>query len=201
MTISNEVRAKYDAQWRVMREERSLPKTYIPEDYVTISAGEQSPFPIADRAAMDQDWRRWRETNPHSLLSLEDFLRDYGKAQTLDTKFKVPRDYGPMAIAPQEITIPLKCYQRQAIHWLLQKPWGKILPDDMGLGKTIVTLAFIFSVPNLENGSRNALVVVPKSLLQNWFQEHRKACNQETTNIIVVHSQEGESSYARWWKN
>lgn len=195
MVLSNEIRAKHDVSWQQLRASRALNANCSLEHYITCIAGQERPLSNGDRAVRDLEWRLWREAQPESRLSLEDFIRDYGKAQTQDTTFQVPKGYGPMATAPKEILMPLKGYQRRALHWLLQEPHIKILADDMGLGKTVTTLSYIFSLPNRGNGSRCALIVVPKPLLRNWYNEYEKTCDQELTNIILVHAQEGTHPY------
>ena len=49
---------------------------------------------------------------------------------------------------------------------------GGILADDMGLGKTLQTLALLQS--ELRSVSQASLVVVPASLIYNWFNEAKK---------------------------
>jgi len=67
----------------------------------------------------------------------------------------------------------LRPYQKEGLGWLyfLQKLGiNGCLADDMGLGKTVQVLALL-------QGRRNelpSLVVVPKSLIQNWLNETNK---------------------------
>ena len=63
-------------------------------------------------------------------------------------------------------------YQEYGVKWMLfnenQKsgPKGGFLCDEMGLGKTIQTLGVI-----LGNRKKNTLIIVPKSLVNQWFTE------------------------------
>lgn len=91
----------------------------------------------------------------------------------------------------------LRPYQTQGVKWLLehyQNGMGACLADDMGLGKTIQTLTTLVAVQEqLENQQREAeqldlfgntipqakeylkvLVVLPSSLVFNWYNEARK---------------------------
>jgi SNF2 family DNA or RNA helicase len=76
-----------------------------------------------------------------------------------------------MASPLSGIVFDMNGHQRRDVYWLLQHPWGKILANDMGLGTTIVGLAYIFALQTWKNDVRYALVVVPKLLLRNWYEE------------------------------
>ncbi|MCG9791421.1 DEAD/DEAH box helicase [Flavobacterium algicola] len=91
----------------------------------------------------------------------------------------------------------LRPYQTEGVKWLLEhyhNGMGACLADDMGLGKTIQTLSALVAVQEqLENQQREAeqldlfgnsipqskeyvkvLVVLPSSLVFNWYNEARK---------------------------
>lgn len=96
------------------------------------------------------------------------------------------------------INATLRPYQEKGVHWLLQlfqNGYGACLADDMGLGKTIQILSFLATIQenNLLKSETNstivtdlfatiepqktkikALIVAPKSLLFNWYQESKK---------------------------
>ncbi len=70
----------------------------------------------------------------------------------------------------------LRPYQREGLGWLnfLQEfKFGGCLADDMGLGKTVQMLALLQARANDDKRKElpPSLIVVPKSLLFNWFQE------------------------------
>ena len=74
----------------------------------------------------------------------------------------------------------LRPYQREGLGWLMfleEFGFGGCLADDMGLGKTIQLLAMLIERRNRpigDGGRRPSLVVVPRSLVQNWIEEARR---------------------------
>ncbi|HVX14302.1 MAG TPA: DEAD/DEAH box helicase [Pirellulales bacterium] len=82
----------------------------------------------------------------------------------------------------------LRPYQRDGVGWLLflqEFGFGGCLADDMGLGKTIQVLAMIADRRGRRSDptdKRPSLVVVPRSLVQNWIDE---AC-RFTPNLKVL---------------
>jgi superfamily II DNA or RNA helicase len=76
-------------------------------------------------------------------------------------------------LKPQGLTADLRPYQQSGFEWLCflhDYGCGGILADDMGLGKTLQALCFIQHL--VERGQENPLLVVmPTSLLYNWYQE------------------------------
>jgi superfamily II DNA or RNA helicase len=88
---------------------------------------------------------------------------------------------------PRGFTGTLRPYQREGLGWLMflaEFGFGGCLADDMGLGKTIQVLAMFAErrarlsagdrVPDAERPARPSLVVVPRSLVQNWLEEARR---------------------------
>jgi len=91
---------------------------------------------------------------------------------------------------PQTINATLRDYQKRGFAWLyaLQKNnFGGCLADDMGLGKTLQTISLLVkSIDDLkcneklilenENNvaSLTSLIVMPKSLIHNWYNEFSK---------------------------
>lgn len=77
---------------------------------------------------------------------------------------------------PEELQADLRPYQLAGFRWLAYLDsikWGGLLADDMGLGKTIQTLTFLQYYKNI-NGTLNAIVVCPTTLLFNWENEINK---------------------------
>ena len=97
-----------------------------------------------------------------------------------------------------QIKATLRPYQTYGVNWLLQlfqNGYGACLADDMGLGKTIQILSYLATIQenNLLKSTSDteitsdlfaaiepqktkvkALIVAPKSLLFNWYQESKK---------------------------
>jgi SNF2 family DNA or RNA helicase len=89
------------------------------------------------------------------------------RAQELQTRVVPP--------VPEEVQAQLRPYQVAGFHFLAYlsaNHFGGILADDMGLGKTLQTLTWLSWLrgqPDFDG--RPALVVCPKSVVQNWLLE------------------------------
>jgi non-specific serine/threonine protein kinase len=82
------------------------------------------------------------------------------------------------SIEPRDLTEgfvgELRHYQKFGydwLHFLHDNEFGGCLADDMGLGKTIQALVFLNSLRKSGHAKRADLVVMPKSLLENWKRE------------------------------
>jgi len=76
-------------------------------------------------------------------------------------------------IEPTGFQGELRTYQRQGLGWLhflRELRLGGCLADDMGLGKTVQVLALLQEV-HAARDLRPSLLVVPRSLLDNWHRE------------------------------
>ncbi|MDP4209328.1 MAG: DEAD/DEAH box helicase [Bacteroidota bacterium] len=82
-----------------------------------------------------------------------------------------------------DVNATLRPYQTEGfawMYWLSQNNLGACLADDMGLGKTLQTLTLLKKVIEkypANNNSENApatLVVLPASLVHNWYNEIQK---------------------------
>jgi len=77
----------------------------------------------------------------------------------------------------------LRPYQKDGVNWMLflkKYGFGGILADDMGLGKTLQTLA-VLKAANTGNPS---LVVCPKTLVYNWYNEIQKFTPE--LNVLII---------------
>ncbi|CAM3801720.1 DEAD/DEAH box helicase [Flavobacterium cucumis] len=92
----------------------------------------------------------------------------------------------------------LRPYQKEGVQWLMKNyhnQTGACLADDMGLGKTLQTLAMLvaiqeeivafesegdivpldlFSIKTMKKEALRALIVLPNTLLFNWYNETQK---------------------------
>ncbi len=77
---------------------------------------------------------------------------------------------------PMNLALSLRNYQIEGFKWLKtlkEYNFSGILADEMGLGKTIQTIAFLQK--EFENNSlQNSIIICPKSLIYNWFDEIKK---------------------------
>lgn len=88
---------------------------------------------------------------------------------------------------------PLKHFQMLGASWMKsretseEEPHGGLCCDDMGLGKTLMTLATIINgMPAKEEPIRSTLIIVPSSLLKQWYEEIHKHCNDKLTKGEVI---------------
>lgn len=119
-----------------------------------------------------------RFTSAQGLL-LNSLMEDEGNLQ-LDNSFqklkaKIKGFSGILPAHPSKnFRGSLRTYQREGLGWLefLQDfGLGGILADDMGLGKTIQCLAFLEKRREKDQSCPPSLLIVPKSLLENWKNE------------------------------
>ncbi len=79
---------------------------------------------------------------------------------------------------PSEFNAVLRPYQERGYRWLyrnVKSGIGSIIADDMGLGKTIQVIAMLEKLrEDGELDDKQALVVVPTSVLINWQREIEK---------------------------
>ena len=101
----------------------------------------------------------------------------------------------PKVIIPSKLYKKLYPHQRIGVQWMCSlfhsKTFcGGVLGDDMGLGKTLQTLTVIGGLMR-SRSIRNALVVCPLSVVQNWQREARAAlqeCCVPSVTIQIVDS-------------
>lgn len=100
---------------------------------------------------------------------------------------------------PSRLDKILRPYQKDGIRWLLylyQNNLGGCLADDMGLGKTIQAIAFVASRYLEEKQTFRALVVVPKTLIENWRVEFKNF--GEGICVYVYHGANRESALKKF---
>tara|TARA_B100001094_G_C18125693_1_gene769333 strand:- start:77 stop:1513 length:1437 start_codon:yes stop_codon:yes gene_type:complete len=76
-------------------------------------------------------------------------------------------------------------YQREAVDWMRYreedpKIRGGVLADEVGLGKTLMSIRTI-----IENPKSNTLILVPKSLLNQWAGEMKKFTENGEVNFYT----------------
>lgn len=88
--------------------------------------------------------------------------------------------------------INLKTHQNQGVnrlHQLYKHPVtrGLLIADDMGLGKTLQILTFLVKIYEDKDQARPSLVVLPKSLVDNWEEELKKFFDLREDFSLALH--------------
>ncbi len=81
------------------------------------------------------------------------------------------------SVALGGLPMPLHQHQVEGVLWLklrAQAGSGGVISDDMGLGKTLQALAFLHIEKVTGSLDRPALIIAPRSLLENWRHEAKK---------------------------
>ncbi|KAK4106971.1 hypothetical protein N658DRAFT_37157 [Parathielavia hyrcaniae] len=118
----------------------------------------------------------------------EDLDREYsaylsfgnGKCGLVDGKWKL--DGFHTALYPHQLV---------GVSWMLGRelhptgPKGGILADEMGLGKTVEVLACMSqNPPRKKSGPTQTLIVAPKRLINQWYDEIKKHCSKKMRNVL-----------------
>lgn len=104
------------------------------------------------------------------LLDIHDNLKDLEFSGTID--MAELRHWAP-APQPDSLQAILYPYQLDGYQWMnriAKEKRGGLLADDMGLGKTIQVISHMLHIKECGEEATH-LVVVPKSLIENWKRE------------------------------
>jgi len=80
---------------------------------------------------------------------------------------------------PTSITATMRPYQVEGLNWLVKlhdNGINGILADEMGLGKTLQSISLLAFLAETRNIRGPHIVIVPKSVVNNWMREMRKWC-------------------------
>lgn len=102
-------------------------------------------------------------------LIIKIYKENEPKKSNTDIKFAMPANFQGS----------LDLHQKKGINWMLNKldkGKGCLLADDMGLGKTIQIIGTLLYLKNHGkiNNMNKALILVPKALVKQWFNEIKK---------------------------
>lgn len=88
---------------------------------------------------------------------------------------------------PAIFNATLRPFQENGFVWMKSlrfKGYGGLLADDMGLGKTVQVIAYLAYLKEM-NQLTPTLLVLPKSLIDNWINEMGKFASSLTENLYV----------------
>lgn len=95
-----------------------------------------------------------------------------------------PQEY-PVSL-PSGLNASLRPYQLTGFRWLKMLSdyqLGGILADEMGLGKTLQTITYLLSEKQ-NDPSMKALIIVPASLVYNWYQECKQFAPELKVQVV-----------------
>lgn len=93
---------------------------------------------------------------------------------------------------PKQLSAQPRSYQKEGLNWMMflyNYKLGGVLADDMGLGKTFQSLMLIASIKESNKNNKEKLkphlIVVPPSLIFNWYNEFKRFCPDIDVSIYV----------------
>ena len=98
---------------------------------------------------------------------------------------------------PAQFRGELRHYQRAGfdwLHFLHDYGFGGCLADDMGIGKTVQALVFLQSLYAAGHATAASLIVMPRSLLENWAREAARFTPDLKVLIHADGDRSGEAS-------
>jgi non-specific serine/threonine protein kinase len=107
------------------------------------------------------------------LTKISDILNVDEQYKELEKLYNQFNNIQPVRLSKQ-FNGELRDYQKAGLNWLMflnRFRFGGVLADDMGLGKTIQVIALIQKLKNNKNLKNPALIVVPLTVLFNWYNE------------------------------
>ena len=133
------------------------------------------------KSAIEKDGNNLRISKEDILSALE--IADFFGEKNIDA-FDQLYDYQDIDLHLSEfLDKTLRDYQKTGVRWLLslrKNGFGGCLADDMGLGKTLQVISYLSDESQEDT---KALIVVPKTLIENWNREFRKFAPKISTYV------------------
>ena len=133
------------------------------------------------KSAIEKDGNNLRISKEDILSALE--IADFFGEKNIDA-FDQLSDYQDIDLHLSEfLDKTLRDYQKTGVRWLLslrKNGFGGCLADDMGLGKTLQVISYLSDESQEDT---KALIVVPKTLIENWNREFRKFAPKISTYV------------------
>lgn len=125
-----------------------------------------------------------------------EFLREFLPDIEIEDTDTEPVEAYIFTQSPHYVHATLRDYQIEGLNWLInmhENGINCILADEMGLGKTLQTISFLGYLKFVKDEHNKHLVVVPKSCLQNWFNEFEKFIPEMKVKIFHTNKSEIKS--------
>lgn len=124
-----------------------------------------------------------------NFIDDEEFFREFLPDEEISSSEAEPIESYIFTHSPKYVKVSLRDYQVEGLNWLInmhENGINCILADEMGLGKTLQTISFLGYLKFVKNEKNRHLVVVPKSCLQNWYNEFQKFIPEMNVQIFHV---------------
>lgn len=159
------------------------------------SSGAASKSAIGQDSGQDTEAGKGRKKKETLLIKSNFHSIDY--IETRKASLTLPDGVGPRLPSTLRPNIQLKAHQLFGVAWfqhLYAKAPGEVrgclLADDMGLGKTLQLLNVLGKIYEDEPDAPPSLILVPKSLLQNWASEVEKFFTPSYPKHLVLYGEE-----------
>lgn len=107
----------------------------------------------------------------------DEFFKEFITDNDLGDSESEPVESYIFTHSPKYVKTELRNYQIEGLNWLInmhENGINCILADEMGLGKTLQTISFLGYLKYIKAEKNKHLIVVPKSCVQNWFNEFQR---------------------------
>lgn len=171
------------------------------DGFKTLMGGQESsgagpkPAKGQDSSGQDKEIGKGRKKKETLLVKSNFHSIDYVEARKVS--LTPPDGVEPRLPSTLRPNIQLKAHQLYGVAWfqhLYAKAPGEVrgclLADDMGLGKTLQLLNVLGKVYEDEPDAPPSLILVPKSLLQNWASEVEKFFTPSYPKHLVLYGNE-----------
>jgi SNF2 family DNA or RNA helicase len=171
------------------------------EGFKTLMGGQESagssskPGRTQDSGVQDKEAGKGRKKKETLLVKSNFHSIDYVEARK--ASLTPPDDVQPRLPCSLRPNIQLKAHQLYGVAWfqhLYVKAPGEVrgclLADDMGLGKTLQLLNVLGKIYEDEPDAPPSLILVPKTLLQNWASEVEKFFTPSYPKHLVLYGNE-----------
>ncbi|MEY4732549.1 MAG: hypothetical protein RLZZ464_615 [Pseudomonadota bacterium] len=171
------------------------------DGFKTLMGGQESsgagskPTKGQDSSGQDKEAGKGRKKKETLLVKSNFHSIDYVEARK--ASLTPPDGVEPRLPSTLRPNIQLKAHQLYGVAWfqhLYAKAPGEVrgclLADDMGLGKTLQLLNVLGKIYEDEPDAPPSLILVPKSLLQNWASEVEKFFTPSYPKHLVLYGNE-----------
>ena len=171
------------------------------DGFKTLMGGQDSSGPAPkpgkgpDPSGPDKEAGKGRKKKETLLVKSNFHSIDYVEARK--ASLTPPDDVQPRLPSTLRPNLQLKAHQLYGVAWfqhLYAKAPGEVrgclLADDMGLGKTLQLLNVLGKIYEDEPDAPPSLILVPKSLLQNWASEVEKFFTPSYPKHLVLYGNE-----------